>query len=105
MAEAPGFIDEAWQEVVDAANWYEARVEGLGDRLYGETDHALDRIADAPAAGAPWVHRRIKREVRRVPLRSFPYSLYYVVQPRVIVVAFAHARRRPGYWARRLEDV
>lgn len=73
MAEEPVFLDEAWQEVVEAANWYEARVEGLGDRLYAETDEALDRIT--PAAGAPWVHRRVSREIRRVPLRSFPYSL------------------------------
>lgn len=105
MAEAPVFLDEAWQEVVEAANWYEARVEGLGDRLYAETDQALDRIAEAPAAGTPWVHRRVAREVRRVPLRSFPYSLYYVLEPRVVVVAFPHAHQRPGYWARRLQGL
>jgi toxin ParE1/3/4 len=102
MAETPGFHDEAWDEVVEAANWYEAKVEGLGDRLYVETDEAVDRIAEMPDAGAPWRHRRVAREVRRMPLRSFPYSLYYVMTPRVVIVAFAHARRRPGYWSRRL---
>lgn len=105
MAEAPGFLDEVWQEVVEAATWYEARVVGLGDRLYAEADQALDLIAKAPAAGTPWVHRRVAREIRRVPLRSFPYSLYYVLEPRVVVVAFPHARRRPGYWTGRLQGL
>jgi hypothetical protein len=80
VAEAPGFHEEAWQEVVEAADWYEARVPGLGDRVYEETDQALDRTADAPEAGAPWHHPGVEHEVRRVPLESFPHSLYYVVR-------------------------
>lgn len=43
---------------------------------YEETDQALDRIANAPDAGAPWHHPGVKQEVRRVPLESFPRSLY-----------------------------
>ena len=105
MADAPGFLEEAWSEVVEAATWYEGRIEGLGDSLYAETDHALERIAVGPDVGAPWHHPRVEREVRRIPLRSFPYTLYYVVDPGVVVVAFAHDRRRPGYWTRRLEEV
>jgi toxin ParE1/3/4 len=103
MAERVDFLAEAWQEVVEAAERYEAEVGGVGDRLYAEVDLALDRIADAPDSGAPWTHRRVPRAVRRVPLRSFPYALFYLLEPRLLVVAFAHTRRRPGYWARRLD--
>ncbi|MCO5169197.1 MAG: type II toxin-antitoxin system RelE/ParE family toxin [Planctomycetes bacterium] len=105
MAEGPGFLDEAWQEVVEAADWYEARLEGLGDRVYAETDEAIDRIAKMPDVGAPWRHRRIQREVRRIPLRSFPFMLFYLTTSPPVVVAFAHKNRRPGYWTRRLGDV
>jgi len=34
----------------------------------------------------------------------FPYGVVYVMTPAgdVVVVAVAHVRRRPGYWAHRL---
>jgi len=38
-------------------------------------------------------------------LRSFPYSAVYVLEPRLVVVAIAHARRRPGYWEKRLTEI
>ncbi|MBX3471163.1 MAG: type II toxin-antitoxin system RelE/ParE family toxin [Planctomycetes bacterium] len=91
--------------MVEAADWYEARLVGLGDRVYAETDEAIDRIAKMPDVGAPWRHRRIQREVRRIPLRSFPFMLFYVTTSPPVVVAFAHKNRRPGYWTRRLGDV
>ncbi len=65
---------------------------------------ALDRIGEAPLAGSPLAHREVKREIRRVPLRRFPFSLFYILEPRLVVVAFAHLKRRPGYWVERLGE-
>jgi hypothetical protein len=41
-----------------------------------------------------------------VRLRRFPYILYYHVvdDSLALVLAVAHARRRPGYWRRRLTN-
>jgi plasmid stabilization system protein ParE len=40
--------------------------------------------------------------VRRVILVKFPYSVFfYVRQGTAIVLAVAHAKRRPGYWTGR----
>lgn len=40
---------------------------------------------------------------RRLMLTRFPYSLIYLIQvDRCYVVAFAHAKRRPGYWRERV---
>jgi plasmid stabilization system protein ParE len=40
--------------------------------------------------------------LRRVSLHRFPYNLiYYVSAGEVRVIALAHQRRRPGYWAHR----
>lgn len=37
--------------------------------------------------------------IRRLTLRRFPFSLVYLVEADVIqVIAFAHQRRKPGYW-------
>jgi hypothetical protein len=35
-------------------------------------------------------------------LRRFPFALVYLVtQDGLVIVAVAHARKKPGYWARR----
>ncbi len=102
MAETPRILQAAWDEVVEGATYYEQRVPGLGDRPYDEFEDALDRIGEAPMAGALWTHRKARGAIRRVPLRRFPLSLFYVLEPRVVIVAFAHLKRRPGYRVERL---
>jgi plasmid stabilization system protein ParE len=92
-------------EMAEAAAWYEERVSGLGDRFLSELEAAFTRIDETPFIGPPWTHRRLPDGVRRMFLRSFPYSAVYVLQPRVVVVAVAHVRRRPGYWAKRLREL
>lgn len=45
---------------------------------------------------APEVHRRSVSE--------FPHRvLYYLRGGEVVIVAYAHERRRPGYWMHRLD--
>ncbi len=43
--------------------------------------------------------------VRRLGLRTFPYHLVYVEDPRLVIVAVAHMSRRPGYWRQRLRQI
>jgi hypothetical protein len=38
-------------------------------------------------------------------LRSFPYSAVYILEPRLVIVAVAHLRQRPGYWVKRLSEI
>jgi toxin ParE1/3/4 len=92
-------------EMTEAAEWYGERVDGLGERFLLETEAVFARIDETPLTGSPWAHRHLPDGVRRMFLRSFPYSVVYIVQPRLIVVAVAHLRRRPGYWAKRLSEV
>jgi hypothetical protein len=91
----------AAREYEKAEAWYERRRAGLGDEFATETDRAIDRIAKYPNRWPVCFER-----FRRVRLRRFPYSLcYHIVDPsRVVVLAVAHARRRPGYWRRRLSN-
>jgi hypothetical protein len=92
-------------EMAEAAAWYDEPVAGLGERFLLEVEAAFARIDEKPLTGSPWKHRRLPEGVRRMFVRSFPYSSVYIVEPRVIVVALAHARRRPGYWVNRLSEV
>jgi plasmid stabilization system protein ParE len=91
--------------MTEAALWYEDRVAGLGNRFLTEVEAALARIDEMPLLGPPWIHRGVPEGVRRMFVRSFPYTAIYVLEPRVVVVAIAHAHRRPGYWAPRLTGI
>ena len=92
------YLDAALAEAEEAARWYAERSPVAASRFVSEIEAAAQAIAEAPNACPPYRHG-----TRRFLLRRFPYSLVYRVEPtRLIVVAVAHAHRRPGYWAQRL---
>ena len=84
----------AADEAAAAERWYRERSDTVAARVRRELDSAVDRIADRPEAGAPYLE-----DNRRVFLRRFPFFIVYRFRPpRIEVIAVAHARRRPGYW-------
>lgn len=98
------FHDEARRELGEAALWYEERDRGLGTRFLDEVEQILAHIKRSPVLGMRWLVGGLPEhvEVRRLPLRKFPYLVVYIVEPEPTVVAVAHGRRRPGYWTGRL---
>jgi len=59
-----------------------------------ETEQAMQAIAESPMT---W--RIIEGKLRRRLIRRFPFGILYHVEPeRIVIVAVAHLRRRPGYW-------
>jgi plasmid stabilization system protein ParE len=93
-------VPEAEEELAEAAAWYETRRPGLGVELVMIVERALEEISDAPLAWALW---RDDRPYRRKVLGRFPYVIFFRIDPDAIVVlAIAHAKRRPGYWSERL---
>ncbi|HEV8132341.1 MAG TPA: type II toxin-antitoxin system RelE/ParE family toxin [Acidobacteriota bacterium] len=94
------FLDEALQEAEDAARWYAERSTVAAIGFAEELDVAAAQIENSPTT---WpIH---EHNTRRFLLRRFPYSVVYRVDAtRVVIVAVAHAHRRPGYWRDRLED-
>jgi len=68
--------------------------------------------APAPGATAGVADRRIAATRATCIARAvahvtaiFPYSAVYILEPRLVVIALAHVRRRQGYWAKRLAEV
>jgi plasmid stabilization system protein ParE len=92
-------IPLARREMLRAAQWYERRAQGLGDRFLDEVRLALLAIRDYPLSGSP-----LNLQFRRKLLDTFPYAVIYRVDDdNIVIVAVAHLRRRPGYWIRRTE--
>ena len=55
------------------------------------------------AAAAPLRYPSYLHGTRRVLLKRFPYFIVFLHgRDQVTIVAVAHAKRRPGYWAKRL---
>lgn len=98
---------EARREAYEAASWYTDREPRLAERFAREALEALDVICAWPS-GAPPYHRDLESTptIRSKRLGGFPYRIVYFVQNgEIVVIAYAHASRRPGYWRARLKDV
>ena len=94
---------EASAELEDAAVWYNAQRLGLGVDFVHAVDAALDQIARWPYIGrvVPGVPNDVP--ARRFPIERFPYHIVYLEWAGVMrILAFAHDRRRPGYWFARI---
>lgn len=94
------FLPEAAAELYEAAEYYEARQEGLGIRFRGEVLEVCRLIVEQPLL---WRER--PGGYRRVNCPVFPYYLAYFIRgDSILVAAVAHGHRRPGYWKDRLPE-
>ena len=101
-----GFHTAAAEEMAEAAEWYESRAAGLGSRFLDGVQAALATLNEHPKLGGIWGDPALPGdvEVRRFPLRVFPFLIVYVLNPEPTIIAVAHGRRRPGYWVDRVQE-
>lgn len=82
-----------------AVDWYERERPGLGWAFALAVSATTAAIQSNPLAFAPWPARP---RYRRAIVGGFPFSVFFEVNgDRILVLAIAHAKRRPGYWAKR----
>jgi plasmid stabilization system protein ParE len=92
-------LREAEDDVAGAAQWYEQQRSGLGDDFLAAVADGFRAIERTPQGFSRATPALPDREVRRHVLARFPYSVFYEVCPdEVVVLAVAHAKRRPGLW-------
>jgi len=88
----------AAEELAAAVGWYEDCRAGLGAEFFDAIVRTLNRIAERPEAGSPF--RDLN--ARRMLVAGFPYQVVYRIDSDGIrVIAFAHLKRRPGFWRHR----
>ena len=98
-------LDAASFELADASDWYETRAIGLGDRFLDEVESAFALIEENQELGSVWLLEGMPPNVRHFPLQTFPYSIVYVLEPHLVVVAMAHESQEPRYWIDRLDEI
>jgi plasmid stabilization system protein ParE len=92
------FHPQAAEEYTQAAQYYSAIAPELGARFYDEIERLIVQVRRQPDR-----FFRFSPPARRALARKFSYSLVYLDEPdRVWIVAVMHAKRRPGYWHKRL---
>jgi len=92
----------AEDELADVASWYEARQPGLGIALLDLIDKAIEAIRSGGLRTSPVPGVMRAKGARRILLRRYPYSIVlFDRKEEIVIVAFAHNSRRPGYWRSR----
>jgi toxin ParE1/3/4 len=90
-------------ELRAAAIWYDERRPGLGDEFIAEVSSTLGRIGESPASFPLWPGTSgAPLSIRRAVINRFPYGIAFEVHStHTLVLAIAHAKRRPLYWLTR----
>ena len=95
-------LKQAVEEAEAAAIWYEKERKGLGAEFAAAIETAIDVIEDGFLPLSPMPGNSGRKGAKRLILRRFPYDVVVVERgDEMIIVAFAHHSRKPGYWRER----
>ena len=84
-------------ELIEAQDWYEGELSGLGRRFRHAVDEVVERMTANPRQ-FPVVYKNIRRAL----LHRFPYSLFFVIDGEsLLVISCFHASRNPKHWQQR----
>ena len=88
----------AARELGEAVEYYDEARRGLGEEFLHDVERAIAFLDQYPEA-AP----KVGREVRRLVLARFPYSVIYrhLGAGQLRILAVAHQKRRPRHWTKR----
>lgn len=91
------YLAGARRDFDESFDWYSARSPETALRFLGAVRSALTRIQSSPSTFVliDGVHQES-------PVSKFPFrSIFRSVKDEILIVAIAHAKRRPGFWTGR----
>ncbi|MFZ0706418.1 MAG: type II toxin-antitoxin system RelE/ParE family toxin [Candidatus Korobacteraceae bacterium] len=89
----------ATAELEAAFDWYLEKSERAATHFMAEIARAIESISKNPK-----MYAESSEGIRRCVVHRFPFLVVYRAKNKQIqVLAFAHGRRRPGYWIDRLK--
>lgn len=95
------FSSKALQDVEEAASWYEEQKQGLGMEFTLKLEEAVNLLKNNPE-----VYRRVELEIRKIPLKKFPYAIFYEIEEaaqEVGIIAVIHNKRNPQVLKKRIK--
>jgi len=90
---------EAEEEVFQAFQRYGQIDDEVAERFKLELDRAERLVTRSPASWGSYFH-----STKGFRFKGFPFVMAYIeLDDRIVVVALAHTRRKPGYWKKRIK--
>ncbi|MBK9261416.1 MAG: type II toxin-antitoxin system RelE/ParE family toxin [Polyangiaceae bacterium] len=81
-------------EVSAIYEWYESQRQGLGEEFIADFDAVVAMIVEFPQS-----FTRVNEKVRRANFKRFPYSVFYQVESkRIVVLSVIHQSRDSHIW-------
>lgn len=91
-------LHEAEVELWEAVAYYEDKASGLGLDFEAEIERAVQTIRQSPKR---WPLR--DDGTRRLLADRFPFVIIYMyLNDHIWIIAFAHCKRKPEYWKKRI---
>ncbi|MCP9882349.1 type II toxin-antitoxin system RelE/ParE family toxin [Cyanobium sp. Alchichica 3B3-8F6] len=92
--------DAAKLELIAEVEYFESKEAGLGSRFLASVQEAVLRALIYPLTGSQY-----RGNTRRLLVRDFPFAVVYRChKDEIVIFAFAHLSRRPGYWRSRIDN-
>ena len=92
------FLPPAEAELLEAISYYATVRPELGARFQQAVSEAVRSAVAHPEHGAPR-----SKSTRRWLVKGFPFGVVYRAgEAGVLIVAIAHERKKPAYWAARI---
>ena len=90
-------LQETFDEMYDAIEYYEEQQAGLGTKFKDEVDQHVKWITENP--NFPMIR---EGGYRRVNLKVFPYYIAYIIRENTLwILAIANSFKKPEYWIKR----
>ncbi|MBN1901622.1 type II toxin-antitoxin system RelE/ParE family toxin [Candidatus Sumerlaeota bacterium] len=100
MVKKVEYHPRAKEEIQEAANWYDSKIEGLGIEFLIEVRQGALKISQTSEM---W--QIYEGTTRRYLLKKFPFAIIYLsTEEKILIVAVAHCKRKPEYWKERLKE-
>lgn len=75
------YTDRSSRNILGAIKWYEGKQNGLGGEYLNCIEKSLERIQKCPE-----LYKIITPPIRRCVVRRFPFSIYFSIEDKIIVI-------------------
>ena len=92
------FISPSDKELIEAYEYYEDQLKGLGELFIDEFNTIIKTIVEHPSI---WI--KVGRRTRKALIKRFPYLILYIYENKTIhITCIAHQHRNPTYYIDRI---
>ena len=93
---------DAFLDIQEAADWYNYKVEKLGDRFKRKVKLQINGLKNNPET-----YRIRYNNVRCVLIKKFPFLIHFKIDKKnriVEVIAVIHTSRNPKIWEQKIDE-